>query len=222
MRIKKAKYLDYIVRYPNGYEKGKKYPVIIFLHGAGTRMKPLSALKRNNFFKITDEYEDFPFVCVAPMCHSHSWFDLSESLKDFALEILNQEYTDTERLYVMGNSMGGYATWQLAMMIPEHVAAIVPICGGGIYAFASRLKNVPVWAFHGQLDHTVLVEESVKMVNAVNKREGNAKLTVYPENGHNSWDDTFKNPEVFSWLLSHKNNNAEALTDAYNDSKTYG
>lgn len=219
---KNIKKIDYVVRYPDNYEKGKKYPVIIFLHGAGSRMKPLSRLKLNNFFQVTSQHEGFPFVCVAPMCNANSWFDVFEDLQEFVREVVNAQYADSERIYLMGNSMGGYGTWQLAMTMPEYFAAIVPICGGGMYWNAGRLKNVPVWAFHGQLDNTVLVEESIKMVNAVNKREGNAKLTIYPEAEHNSWDDTFKNPEVFSWLLSHKNSNAEALTDSYTDSKTYG
>ena len=133
------------------------------------------------------------------------------------------DYTDPERLYLMGASMGGYTTWELAMSMPELFAAIVPICGGGMYWNAGRLVNVPVWAFHGKLDPTVLVEESEKMVNAVNKRGGNARLTVYPENKHDAWTDTFSNPEVYRWLLDHKNQNAGRLVNEYSgNAKEFG
>ena len=122
----------------------------------------------------------------------------------------------------MGISMGGYATWQLAMSMPEVFAAIVPICGGGMYWNAGRLANVPVWAFHGKEDPTVLVEESEKMVAAVNKNGGKAKLTVYFGCRHDSWSETYKNPEVFAWLLSNEKNNNSMITDKYNDSQLYG
>jgi predicted peptidase len=118
--------------------------------------------------------------------------------------------------------MGGYATWQLAMSLPEYFAAIVPICGGGMYWNAGRLVNVPVWAFHGQKDPVVLPEESVKMVEAVKHNGGNARLTLYPENAHDAWSDTYRNPEVFEWLLTNENQNAMKLTEQYKGSDIYG
>ena len=126
-----------------------------------------------------------------------------------------------QRVYLIGNSMGGYGTWQLAMSVPELFAAIVPVCGGGMYWNAGRLQNVPVWAFHGGKDPTVFVEESQKMVDAVNRKGGNAKLTVYPEHKHDSWTDTFSNRAVYDWLLTHENA-AAALTDEYNNAEAYG
>ena len=118
--------------------------------------------------------------------------------------------------------MGGYTVWQLGMSMPEVFAAMVPICGGGMYWNAGRLANVPVWAFHGAKDPTVFVEESKKMVDAVNACGGNARLTIYPENGHDSWTDTLTNPEVFKWLLEQENKNEIELVDKYTDPKIYG
>ena len=145
-----------------------------------------------------------------------------ERLKSFVNKIIDEPFCDKNRVYLMGASMGGYATWLLAMSMPEIFAAIVPICGGGLYWNAERLVNVPIWAFHGAKDDTVFCEESEKMVEAVNKCGGKAKLTIYPENGHNAWSDTYSNPEVFSWLLSHTNHNTKEIADKYNDSKIYG
>ena len=215
--------INYIVRLPEGFDDGKKYPVLIFLHGSGTRGNNATSLLGNHLFTtIQHSYSDFPFVLVAPQCHANTWFDIFEMLKRFTVKIAEEEYTDRERIYLMGASMGAYGSWQLAMSMPELFAAIVPICGGGMYWNALRLVNVPIWAFHGAKDGVVLCEESKKMVDAVNQRGGNARLTVYPENQHDAWSDTYKNREVFEWLLSCKNNNSKPIEEIFNDSNIYG
>ena len=215
--------IRYIIKTPENFKEDKKYPVILFLHGAGTRGDDINKLLSNPYFTITyKEISDFPFITVAPLCTENTWFDLWESLKNLVLEIINQPFADTERIYLIGASMGGYATWQLAMSMPKFFAAIVPICGGGMYWNAGRLINTPIWAFHGAKDPTVLCVESEKMVNHVNALGGKAKLTVYPENTHDAWSDTYKNPEVYNWLLEHRNSNAKEIIDLYQDSKIYG
>ena len=143
-------------------------------------------------------------------------------LKALVAEISALPFADTGRFYGMGASMGGYGIWQLAMSIPETFAAILPICGGGMYWNAKRLINVGVWAFHGGQDKTVLTEESVKMVEKIKKLGGNAKLTIYPDNAHNAWTDTYSNPEVFQWLLSHTNQNDQNMEDVYTDAAKFG
>jgi len=214
--------MQYITAYPKDLKNGEKYPVILFLHGAGTRGRDIVKLKNNKYFEVVKDYEDFQFITVAPLCHENTWFDMIISLKKLVYKIAENEKVDNKKLYLMGNSMGGYATWLLAMSIPEMFAAIVPICGGGMYWNARRLVNIPVWAFHGKEDTTVFVEESEKMVAAVNKNGGKAKLTVYPGCGHDSWSKTYRNPEVFAWLLSNEKNNNSMITDKYNDSELYG
>ena len=145
-----------------------------------------------------------------------------ETLERFAQKISDEKFADKKKIYAMGPSMGGYGTWQIAMSLPDTFAAIVPICGGGMYWNAGRLKNTPVWAFHGGKDGCVKCEESVKMVDAVNKCEGDARLTIYPENAHDAWSDTYKNYEVFEWLLSHEKCGASDYADGYSDSKKFG
>ena len=107
--------LQYVASYPEGYVKGRKYPVIIFLHGAGTRGNDITPLIYNPYFKITEKNKHFPFVSIAPLCSENTWFDMFEKLKQFIKKILTEEYVDPSRIYLMGASMGGYATWQLAM-----------------------------------------------------------------------------------------------------------
>lgn len=214
--------LRYIVSYPSNYTENQKYPIILFLHGAGSRGEDITIIENNPYFSITDKIEKFPFVTIAPQCHQNTWFDVFETLKRFVVHITNLDFVDANRFYLLGASMGGYATWQLAMSMPECFAAIVPICGGGMYWNASRLANVPVWAFHGGKDDCVYPEESQKMVEAVNESGGNAKLTIYPENKHDAWSDTYSNLDVYSWLLSKEKKQANSFIDVYNDSCLFG
>ncbi len=214
--------LQYIIRYPDGYVEGEKYPVLIYLHGAGGRGRDIQVIKDHPVFSITAQHEKFPFICVAPQCYANSWFDIFEKLQDFALYIYNSDFCDKRRVYLMGASMGGYGTWQLAMSRPELFAAIVPICGGGMYWNAPRLKNVPVWAFHGACDPAVLPRESEIMVHRVKMGGGTAKLTLYEGGGHNAWTETFQNKEVFEWLLSNVKDSVEVGEDKYNNTKEFG
>lgn len=214
--------LKYVIRYPQGFSESEKYPVLLFLHGAGSRGDNLDNVIANPFFRLTEQHKEFPFICVAPLCSKNTWFDLWEHLEKLVAEISNLPFADKSRIYLMGASMGGYGTWQLAMSMPECFAAIVPICGGGMYWNICRIKDLPVWAFHGAKDTTVLVEESVKMVNALNDNGGCAKLTIYPENGHDAWSDTYSNPDVFAWLLQHTIKAQKEYVDKYNNSNIYG
>ena len=82
--------------------------------------------------------------------------------------------------------------------------------------------NIPIWAFHGEQDDTVFVEESIKMVDAVNRYGGNARLTIYPKCGHDAWSDTYGNSDVFEWLLSCEKQDEKMMIDLYKDSDIYG
>jgi len=214
--------LQYIIKHSEKLDMSEKQPILLSLHGAGTRGNDVTALNSNPLTVLIEKNEDFPFVYIAPQCHENTWFDLWETLERYVKFVASLPFVDTKRIYLMGASMGGYATWQLAMSMPEYFAAIVPICGGGMYWNAGRLVNVPVWAFHGGKDDVVFCDESKKMVDAVNKNGGCAKLTIYPENAHDSWSDTYANPSVFEWLLSYENKNELKLSDVYDNSELYG
>jgi predicted peptidase len=109
-------------------------------------------------------------------------------------------------VYLTGLSMGGFGSWALACRYPERFAAVAPICGGGDRYRVSRLKDVPVWVFHGAKDPVVPVQASVDMVEALKKAGGNVQLTVYPEAQHDSWTETYNNSKLYEWFLSHKRN----------------
>lgn len=215
--------LTYLLRYPKDFCSGKRYPVILHLHGSGTRGKTPEAVLKTDVFTLTAQQESFPFLLAVPLCPPDTtWFDKMQELKALVQTLSQLPCADVDRFYGMGASMGSYGIWQLAMSIPERFAAIVPICGGGMYWNAKRLINVAVWAFHGGKDQTVLCEESQKMVDAVNRAGGSAKLTIYPENAHNAWSDTYRDPQVFAWLLSHTNRNEQDTADVYTDAAKFG
>ena len=129
---------------------------------------------------------------------------LLDVLTNLLDDIVARYDVDTDRIYLTGLSMGGYGTWALASKYPDRFAAIVPICGGGKRFMAHRIKDMPVWAFHGAKDSVVPLRESEEMVEAINARGGNAKLTIYPDAGHDSWTKSYENPELYDWLLEHR------------------
>ena len=212
--------LEYLMSFPNNYDNTKKYPLLIYLHGAGTRNTNYEWLKRPVIYNTLDEH-GLEFIVVSPLCRKEAWFDHFETLIRFVDYISGHENVDPSRVYLTGCSMGGYATWQLAMSIPEYFAAIVPVCGGGMYWDTKRLAEMGVWAFHGALDTAVCPEESEKMVNGINKRGGNAKLTIYPDREHDSWTPTYSNPEVYKWLLSYTKK-GKVESEDYSDQKAFG
>jgi len=199
----------YLLFLPEGYgEKQQHWPMILFLHGAGERGGYLKKVKIHGPPKIVENRKDFPFIVVSPQCPRGDWWtEKVELLINLLDDIVARHDVDAERIYLTGLSMGGYGTWTLASAYPGRFAAIAPICGGGKRFMASRLKDVPVWAFHGAKDMIVPLKESEEMVNAVKARGGDTKLTVYPNTGHNSWTVTYDNQELYDWFLKHRKKN---------------
>ncbi|MBM3211979.1 phospholipase [Candidatus Poribacteria bacterium] len=206
-QITKTVSLDYLLYLPEGYNEDhdKKWPLILFLHGAGERGSDLNLVKVHGIPKIVEQREDFPFIAVSPQCPKNSWWTAEmEALNALLDDVIAKNAVDTQRIYLTGLSMGGYGTWALATAYPERFAAIAPICGGGDSEKACVLKDIPAWVFHGEKDNVVRPEESKKMVKALEDCGGNAKLTMYPEAGHDSWTETYNNPELYEWFLKHK------------------
>lgn len=222
MEVLNYENLSYVLIKPDKFNENRKYPAILFLHGAGSRGTNVSVIKNNPFCKKMSEKEKKPFMIFCPQCYADSWFSIFEQLLDFTRFVQTHKNVDEKRIYLMGPSMGGYGTWQLAMSAPDVFAAAIPICGGGMYWNAARLKNIPIWAFHGEDDPTVFCEESKKMVDAVNRYGGNAKLTIFPNTQHNSWDPVYDDDSVFEWLLKHRRSDEELEQTKYKDSNLYG
>ncbi len=196
-----GEYLRYYRHDPAG--AGKK-PLLVYLHGAGSRGDDLSLMSRLCVFKEMDEGREIDAVIVAPQCHKDNWNDQYETLTAFIRSMIDEPMIDESRVYICGASMGGYGTWAMITSHPDWFAAAVPVCGGGMYWNAGRLKNVPIWAFHGALDTTVLSEESIHMVKAVNNNGGHAKLTIYPDVAHDAWTPAFADDEMWAWMFAQR------------------
>lgn len=194
---------DYLLFLPEGYDKADKpLPLIIFLHGAGETGSDLNLVKKHGPPKIVETKKDFPFVVVSPQAPSFGW--RVETLNALLDDVLAKHKVDPDRVYLTGLSMGGYGTWAWAGANPERFAAIVPICGGGNVKDAAKLKDLPIWVFHGAKDNAVNIKQSEQMVDAIKKAGGDPKFKVYPEAGHDSWTETYDNPELYTWLVQHK------------------
>ncbi|MBN1899691.1 prolyl oligopeptidase family serine peptidase [Candidatus Sumerlaeota bacterium] len=207
--IRKKVHLDYLLYIPEDYEtSGKSFPLLMFLHGAGERGNDLEKLKLHGPpMLVAKKGKSFPFIIVSPQCPEEGWWDKDiEILTLNALldHIISQYRIDEDRVYLTGLSMGGHGTWRLAMEYPERFAAIAPICGGGNPQKAERIRHLPVWVFHGAKDTVVPLKRSEEMVEALEKLDADVRFTVYPDADHDSWSETYDNPELYQWFLEYK------------------
>lgn len=195
--------MGYLLYLPKDYEKQESWPLLLFLHGSGERGDDLELVKVHGPPNLIAAGKDFPFIVVSPQCpKDQSW----EPIELMALlDDIGRKYkVDADRIYVTGLSMGGFGTWRLAAYAPHRFAAIAPICGGGETYWTKRFAHLPTWVFHGAKDEGVPLERSQSMVDALQKEGGNPKLTVYPDAEHDSWTETYNNPEFYEWLLAQK------------------
>ena len=195
--------MKYLLYLPKDYAQKDSWPLMLFLHGAGERGDSLELVKKHGPPKLIEAGKDFPFIVVSPQCPQGKWWEPME-LTTLLDEIVENYKVDKDRIYVTGLSMGGFGTWSLVAYQPQRFAAIVPICGGGEPFVTMLFAHVPAWVFHGAKDPTVPLERSQKMVESLKHNGGNVKLTVYPEAGHDSWTETYNNPQLYEWLLQQK------------------
>lgn len=204
--ITKQVHINYLLYLPDEYEEEPtvKWPLLLFLHGAGERGNDIELVKRHGPPQLVENGENLPFVIVSPQCPEESFWEIERDAIIALLDAVCETYRIDEcRIYATGLSMGGFGTWNLAADYPNKFAAIAPICGGGNLQQAVQLTHTPIWAFHGEQDDIIPVEKSSEMVDAVTTAGGNAKLTKYPKANHDSWTETYQNPELYQWLLSH-------------------
>lgn len=197
--------LDYLLYLPEGYGRSsEKWPLVIFLHGSGERGHDLVLAKKHGPPKLAEK-EKFPFILVSPQCPKESRWREEPTLSALAgmLRELKQHYSiDAERIYLTGLSMGGQGTWYWASRDPNRFAAILPICGKCEPEWGAKVAHLPTWVFHGAKDPSVPLAQSEAIVAAMRDAGGDPKLTVYPEAQHDSWSETYNNPEIYDWLLS--------------------
>ena len=196
--------LRYLLALPDGYADGDEaWPLVLFLHGAGERGDDLSSVTAHGPPRLVREGRRFPFILVSPQSPEERWWQPAELAA--LVDAIESDYrVDPDRIYVTGLSMGGFGTWGLLEAYPDRFAAAAPVCGGGTPGKICAAREVPVWAFHGALDTVVPLVRSQEMVDRLERCDGDVRLTVYPEAGHDSWTETYANPELYDWLLSQR------------------
>lgn len=178
-----------------------KYPLLLFLHGAGERGNSiddpelLDIVIRNGLPMLIEKKQwnpKYPMIVVSPQSEGN-WEPFK--LHKFIKYLLSKYNINEKRIYITGLSMGGFGTFNYLSYTGDscYAAAAVPICGGGNTNKVSEMKHIPLWAFHGSDDKVVLPEKSISMINAINAQNPpvKAKLTIYPGVAHNSWSKTY-------------------------------
>jgi predicted peptidase len=215
--------LNYRLLKPRPFNPAQKYPLVIFLHGAGERGgdNARQLIHGMNDFASDEIMAKYPAFVIAPQCpEGQAWgginrlarvptpaHELTPALAAtlHAVDVLRKEFPiDDRRIYITGLSMGGYGTWNALANRAELFAAAAPICGGGEVPTVSKFKNIPIWAFHGDRDTTVPPTESREMIAALKAGGGNPKYTEYAGVGHNSWAQTYSDPTLYEWLFAQR------------------
>lgn len=209
--------LPYRLFVPANYDRRKKYPLIVFLHGSGGLGNDnLKQLQLGNLYLIgrftqSETQSRYPAIVVAPQSIGEGWVTGDQrSAPSSQLQLvvqligdLRRTYNiDNARLYVAGQSLGGFGTFAIISAYPRMFAAGIPLCGGGDESKAAQYKGTALWVFHGEKDETVPVANSRQMVAAIKKAGGQVKYTEYPGEGHSIWTIVAKEPDLLEWLFS--------------------
>jgi len=194
---------NYQLYLPEGYQNDSiiRWPLMLFLHGSGESGEDISKVKMHGPPKLVDMGKKFPFIIVSPQSPVGNGWDI-ETLYQLLQHIKTKYRVNEKKVYCTGLSMGGFGTWALAMKYPDEFAAIAPICGGGDTSNAWKLRNIPVWCFHGAKDDVVPSVGSENMVKATKRFNNKVRFTLYPDANHNSWDITYNNDSLYTWLLA--------------------
>jgi predicted peptidase len=225
--------LRYRILYPVNYKARRKYPLVLFLHGAGERGNDNQAQLTwgASLFLDPANREEHPAIVIFPQCpEDSSWSahvrnkpEPGDSLGGFSFpanpnptepmmlvmalihSMVDQHKVKTKQIYVGGLSMGGFGTFDILWRMPDFFAAAFPICGGGNPDNVPLYaKNTALWVFHGGNDPVVPPANSRRMVNALEAAKAQVRFTIYPGVGHDSWKNAFAEPDLLSWLYSHE------------------
>jgi predicted peptidase len=205
--------LPYLLHLPPGHAAPgwggprRRWPVILFLHGAGERGADPAKLLRTGLPALLLRRPDLPAVVVAPQCSAETtWLDHVEGLLELLADVEANLAGDASRVHLTGLSMGGMGAWLLGALAPERFASVVPICGPvppleGFLQMLGALADTPVWAFHGAQDEMVPVRHTLAAVEALERAGGRPRLTIYADVGHRSWEPAYADPALWRWFL---------------------
>ena len=216
--------MPYRLFIPPGYKKANKYPLVLWLHGGGgsgsdnlrqiqgdqipgthTWTKPENQAKHPAFVFVPQSARSWDNTGVTGVLADNQGSELTPELA-LVLEILDSlkmEFSiDSKRLYVAGQSLGGFGTWNLITKKPGVFAAAIPLCGGGNPALAANVKRMPIWSFQGDADRAPFLDSNRRMIAAIRGAGGKPRYTEYPGVGHEIWERVFKEPDLVDWLFN--------------------
>ena len=223
--LQKEESLPYRLLLPEDYDIKKKYPLLVFLHGAGERGddNELQLTHGSDQFLTPAFRKQYPAIIVFPQCPKDAYWatilsrevplkfsyskrpkknptlDLVEGMLK---EVLSNYAIDQSRIYVGGLSMGAMGTFELVYRNPKLFAAAFAICGGANPKIARKIRR-PMWRIdHGEADSVVPFTLSKQMVAALKKKKALVSFNRYPGVNHNSWDKVFADPSFLPWLFS--------------------
>ena len=210
--------LRYRLFIPLHYDQKKKYPLVIYLHGGGGRGNDnQQQIDGGNgylidFFTGDETQVRYPSFVLAPQSPMEGWIKEDSITPTRHLHLvygiigeLQRTYNiDAARVYVSGQSMGGFGTFAIISEYPRTFAAGVALCGGGDQSKVARLTNVPIWVFHGAKDESVAVERSRTIVEGIRKAGGKVRYTEYADTGHIIWPSVVKETELLPWLFAQR------------------
>lgn len=212
---------SYVVFVPAGYSASKTWPVMLFLHGAGERGTDGKAHLNIGLGSLVKAREaSFPAIVVFPQCENtrgrilEGWLAGTPD-SNRALQILEQVekdyHVDPKRRILTGWSMGGFGAWSLAAADPTRWSALVPLAGGGKPEWAESLKELPIWAWHGDADQAVFIERSRQMVNALKLAGASPRFTEISGGDHDSWKVAYADDRLIAWMLDPQNVDPDKL-----------
>lgn len=216
----KGEQLGYNILYPLDFKLGtkKKYPLVLFLHGAGERGNDneLQLLHISKNFLEPSFLKEHKAIVVFPQCPKEDYWvkqknfnvdSKKQATQAMALvmelmeELINSSYVKKEKVYVTGLSMGGMGTFDLLARKPEWFAAGIAVCGAADLDLVERYKDIPLQIFHGEKDSVVPFEKSQEVYDALKLIADKSSLTSYPDDGHLIWDKVYEKNVVLDWLL---------------------
>ena len=205
---------------PEASEKNP-LPIVFMLHGAGARgTDNVSPIELAYPFWSEEAQKKNPCFVLVPQCpRGKMWVVLNRQHTNqavtekptpemtgalAALDMVLEKYPiDKKRIYLTGQSMGGYGTWEALYRRPNMWAAAIPVCGGGDPSSVEVFKHIPIWAWHGSNDKAVPVENTRQLIDALKKAGADPKYSEINA-GHGSWGPAYASPEVHEWLFAQR------------------
>jgi len=197
----------YVVYVPRDYDASRKWPLIVFLHGAGEcGTEGVRQVSQGLGTAILANPAKWPFIVVMPQKPDvkHAWEDHDVAVIAMLDTTIAAYSVASERVYLTGLSQGGHGAWAIGARHPDRWAAIAPICGyGNPEEIAAPLKAMPIWCFHGEADTVVPPARSTAILDALKALGATPKYTAYPGVGHNSWDKAYRDEPLAAWFLEN-------------------